>query len=165
MDACAPDICMQLKAEISDGCSSETAAGQIGTNGFRGCNIGDLKKISDIAIEERESMEKLAENLKLELECKKSWLEEMVRNLEETGVKFTLMVEEKDKLGLTYDEGDHFRKILIDHEKVKSQLVAEREKLELREQELAKCVARYENDMKMLAQESERGFREIRSSL
>ncbi|KAJ4849311.1 hypothetical protein Tsubulata_019113 [Turnera subulata] len=117
--------------------------------------IGDLKKISDKLIEERERQEKLIKNFELELEGNKRRLEEMVRRYEET-VKIPVVVEEKDKLLVqTYNE-DHFRKISNHYEKVESQLVGQREKLELHEKELAKFQARFENDRKMLAEEKEK---------
>ncbi|KAJ4825291.1 hypothetical protein Tsubulata_012517 [Turnera subulata] len=67
--------------------------------------IGDLTKVSDKVIEERQRKVKLIKYFELELEGKKRLLEEMVRRCEESDVNLRLLVEEKDKLVQTYNEG------------------------------------------------------------
>ncbi|XP_057978958.1 protein INVOLVED IN DE NOVO 2 [Malania oleifera] len=127
--------------------------------------VGDLKTISDIIAEEARKTSKLLTNLTNVIEDKNRHMKEIESKFNETSVSLNILIEEKDKLHLAYNEEirkiqlsarDHFQKIFNDHEKLKLQLESQRKELESRVEELEKREAKNESERKKVFEEIEK---------
>ncbi|KAL5569071.1 hypothetical protein UlMin_025646 [Ulmus minor] len=134
--------------------------------------IGDLKTISQIMEEAARKQDKLVNNLTNIIEEKSQHLYEMEMKYSASTITLNNLMEEKDRLQRVFDEEikkvqlkerDMLLRILNDHKQVKSNLEAERRKLELREKELEKREAENESERKKLAEEIEKNA--IKNSL
>ncbi|KAK9126961.1 hypothetical protein Scep_015807 [Stephania cephalantha] len=126
--------------------------------------IGDLKTIADIVAEEERKTGKLVKTLANTIEEKNKNLKEIEVKYNETHLSLTNIMEQNDKLLAKYDKEinqmqqnakDHFRKILDEHDKLKTDLDSQRKELEMRSKMLEMREAQGESQKRKLEEEKE----------
>ncbi|KAK9154305.1 hypothetical protein Sjap_001785 [Stephania japonica] len=126
--------------------------------------IGDLKTVADIVAEEERKTGKLMKTLANTIEEKNKNLKEIEVKYNETHLSLTNIMEQNDKLLAKYDKEinqmqqnakDHFRKILDEHDKLKTDLDSQRKELEIRSKMLEMREAQSESQKRKLEEEKE----------
>ncbi|KAG6498547.1 factor of DNA methylation 1-like [Zingiber officinale] len=120
---------------------------------------GDLKTVDDIANEESRKTNSLVANLASEIEVKNKLLLESECKNTETTLSLDKMMEERDSLVHIYNEEikkmqqlarDHSRKIIVENEKLRSELDSKRQELEVGRKQLDELVAKNDTDKRKL---------------
>ncbi|KAF5199510.1 Factor of dna methylation [Thalictrum thalictroides] len=131
--------------------------------------FGDLKTISGIEIEDKRKTNALMSDLSNVIEVKDKNIEEMKCKVEETSSALYKEIGEKEKLVDAYNEEIrkmqmgtqiHLKKILLDHEKRKSDLETQKKELEFHALELQKRHAQSESERRKLSEEKEKVSRQ-----
>ncbi|PIA35287.1 hypothetical protein AQUCO_03600156v1 [Aquilegia coerulea] len=126
--------------------------------------FGDLKTVSGIEIEDERKTNTLMSDLSNVIEEKDKNIEEMKCKVEETSSALYKEIGEKEKLVDAYNEEIrkmqtetqiHLKKILLDHEKRRSDLESQREEIELHARKLEKRHAQSESERRKLIEEQE----------
>lgn len=130
----------------------------------------DLKTVSDIETEDKRKDMKLVSNLTNALEVKNMKCEEITREISKTEIFMRNVMKQKEEMIQSYNEemnqmqkdaADQLEKIFADHERSKSQLEAQRQKLELVEKELEEREALNTNEKRKLDIEKKMNERAI----
>ncbi|KAG6482057.1 factor of DNA methylation 1-like [Zingiber officinale] len=126
---------------------------------------GDLKTVDDLSNEESRKTSRLVANLASEIEVKNKHLQELKCKYTETTLSLDKMMEERDSLVHTYNEEikkmqqlarDHSRKIIVENEKLRSELDSKKHELEVRCKQLDKLVVVNDNDKRKLDAEKKK---------
>ncbi|KAH7863442.1 hypothetical protein Vadar_017601 [Vaccinium darrowii] len=130
----------------------------------------DLKTVSDIENEDKRKDMKLLSNLTNALEVKNRKCEEITREISKTDIFMRNVMKQKEEMIQSYNEemkqmqkdaSDQLQKVFTDHERSKSALEAQREKLELVEKELEEREALNSNEKRKLEHEKKMNERAI----
>lgn len=122
----------------------------------------DLKTVSDIENEDKRKDMKLLSNLTNALEVKNRKCEEITSEISKTDIFMRNVMKQKEEMIQSYNEemkqmqkdaSDQLQKVFTDHERSKSALEAQREKLELVEKELEEREALNSNEKRKLEHE------------
>ncbi|KAG6494596.1 hypothetical protein ZIOFF_042356 [Zingiber officinale] len=128
---------------------------------------GDLKTVDDIANEESRKTNSLVANLASEIEVKNKLLLESECKNTETTLSLDKMMEERDSLVHIYNEEikkmqqlarDHSRKIIVENEKLRSELDSKRQELEVGRKQLDELVAKNDTDKRKLDADKKKVF-------
>lgn len=126
---------------------------------------GDLKTVDDLANEESRKTSRLVANLASQIEVKNKHLQELECKYNETTLSLDKMMEERDSLVHTYNEEikkmqqlarDHSRKIIVENEKLRSELDTKRQELDVRRNQLDKLVAENDTEKRKLDAEKKK---------
>uniref|UniRef100_A0A804JAN7 XS domain-containing protein n=1 Tax=Musa acuminata subsp. malaccensis TaxID=214687 RepID=A0A804JAN7_MUSAM len=90
-----------------------TSAGPVGDHLSQN---GDLKSVGDLAAEESSRTDRLVANLASQIEVKSKHLQELECKYNETSLSLDNMMEQRDSLLQSYNEGSHLTLPFSDHE-------------------------------------------------